>query len=271
MSFPAHSQIARKAYQIWQETGRDDALANWFDALSFLVNQRGVTATEPLTKDDPDGLIGRVVNRSTSTPDDISDIRVKFDCHAHKPYGSAPSSPPSLAPSVAPNCSAESSTDKTDKTEKPEEARRHTLSFTILNDLRPCYGPVHLSLSDLEAMTILEGVKTLAKPFLGVQQTDFLDPSGYFFKSSGGFPATYNPHSITQTLKRENYCVWNRYEKYYVYAWAIDGARFEVFSKDCDKQLIDWGTEINGEIVSRIMNPQYNENPVVSLLSKLYS
>jgi len=38
----------------------------------------------------------------------------------------------------------------------------------------------------------------------------------------------------------KGYWVWNRFEKYYVVAFALDFTRFEVYSKDCDKQLIKW-------------------------------
>ena len=45
---------------------------------------------------------------------------------------------------------------------------------------------------------------------------------------------------IVDSLMKRGYWVWNRYEKYYVVAFALDFTKFEVYSKDCDKRLIEW-------------------------------
>lgn len=40
-------------------------------------------------------------------------------------------------------------------------------------------------------------------------------------------------------LLTNKFAVINRVEKYYVITFAINGTRFEIYSKDCDKELID--------------------------------
>lgn len=41
-------------------------------------------------------------------------------------------------------------------------------------------------------------------------------------------------------LISNRFSVVNRVEKYYVVAFSIDGTRFEIYSKDCEKKLIEW-------------------------------
>ena len=53
-------------------------------------------------------------------------------------------------------------------------------------------------------------------------------------------------------------------------AFALDYARFEIFSKDCDKELISWrGDDQDDPVVDTIDNPNYNENPVITLMKRL--
>jgi hypothetical protein len=75
-------------------------------------------------------------------------------------------------------------------------------------------------------------------------------------------------NGIANILLKKNYFVKNRYNKYYVVAFALNYTRFEIFSKDCDKQLIDW-EEGEGEIKGVINDLNYNENPVVTLLKQI--
>jgi hypothetical protein len=83
-----------------------------------------------------------------------------------------------------------------------------------------------------------------------------------------------NPYSIDEIvngLMDNDFYVANRFEKYYVIAFAIDYARFEIYSKDCDKKLIQWkkdGCIMDGPIKG-IIRGTYNLNPVVELLSSL--
>ena len=72
-----------------------------------------------------------------------------------------------------------------------------------------------------------------------------LDPSSYYFIN--GINITH----VSNNLSYSNYSVLNQYERYYVHAYAIDFVRFEIFSKDYEKEIIDWGIlHGNEEIVS---------------------
>lgn len=53
---------------------------------------------------------------------------------------------------------------------------------------------------------------------------------------------------IYDDLLTEGYIVYNRVDKYYVFAFALDGARFPVYSKDCEPELINWSDDQNGEV-----------------------
>lgn len=78
---------------------------------------------------------------------------------------------------------------------------------------------------------------------------------------------------VAEKLIDENYFVYNRVNKYYVVAFALDYTRFEIYSKDCDKQLINWQVDNekakNAKIVHQIEDPDYNENPVITTLKSL--
>lgn len=95
--------------------------------------------------------------------------------------------------------------------------------------------------------------------------------AAHFFKSNYyGNITDSDIADITNTLLEEGYYVRNRLEKYYVVAFSINFSRFEVYSKDCDKEVIDWGVTNQGPIVGRITNPDYNENPVLTLMRSIY-
>lgn len=97
------------------------------------------------------------------------------------------------------------------------------------------------------------------------------DISGYYFKNSY-VPETFNPREIARSLWKENYYVINRFEKYYVIAFALDFTRFEVYSKDCDKELIKWReNDENDPVIGLIEDPEYNMNPVIRLMRELHS
>lgn len=142
------------------------------------------------------------------------------------------------------------------------------LSFGILDDLEFAYGPIHLelhSLDQLEALIdqIVKGLK--CEPKCGEWcYGNCKDVSGYFYSKY------YKLHKaeILDDLIKDKYCVWNRFQKYYVIAFAIDYTRFEIYSKDCDKKVIEWG-EGQGPIKGVIQNENYNENPVVTLLRNM--
>ena len=81
---------------------------------------------------------------------------------------------------------------------------------------------------------------------------------------------------VARSLDQNKYYVINRVEKYYVVAFAINYTQFEIFSKDVDKQLIDWEISENDKkkwnpiVIHQIDDDDdYNENPVVTLLREL--
>jgi len=76
-------------------------------------------------------------------------------------------------------------------------------------------------------------------------------------------------NSMTSSLMEKEYYVRNRVSKYYVIAFAINYTRFEIYSKDCDKELISWNNDNNGPIKGIINDLDYNVNPVIKLIKSL--
>lgn len=143
-----------------------------------------------------------------------------------------------------------------------------TISFKILNDLRSCYSDSRV----IQKRKLADGVpkkprrKTVRSKVASILKelnTRGSDPTGYYAKSVD----EDDIDSITDALLSDGYYVLNRYEKYYVVAFALNYTRFEVFSKDCDKELITWPED--GPIVGVISDPDYNESPVIKLLAAL--
>jgi hypothetical protein len=135
----------------------------------------------------------------------------------------------------------------------------HTITLAILDDLNFDTHHTKTIEGPLTYETILSSVETLVASFKN--QTDI---SGYFDSDYFGAESEYNGN-ISSKLFSDGYWVRNRYNKYYVICFSIDHTRFEIFSKDCDKELIDWGKD-NGEIKGLIEDPEYNENPVITVL-----
>jgi hypothetical protein len=135
----------------------------------------------------------------------------------------------------------------------------NTLSFCIFNDLKPSYGPVHVQFDMKDFETIKNKVKEITQ-----ELTYEKDPSCYYHKK---IREDEELNEVTNDLLDRNYSVWNRYEKYYVIAFALNYTRFEIFSKDCDKQLIQWREkDENDEVTGLITDDNYNENPVITVL-----
>lgn len=77
-------------------------------------------------------------------------------------------------------------------------------------------------------------------------------------------------NEIIDDLIKDNYCVQNRFNKHYVIAFAINYTRFEIYCKDCDKEIIKWRENDEQDPIKGIIrNKNYNENPVVALSRKL--
>ena len=143
-----------------------------------------------------------------------------------------------------------------------------TLSFCILDDLRPYYGPIHYDFDGSndpgELMSAI--ISVLAKFSCDNNHGDDYCIDSYIYK----FVNDLEYDIIKRCLLDDDYLVYNRVEKYYVVAFAIDFTRFEVFSKDCDKEIISWHQDDkNDHIKGIITDPNYNENPIVRMLKKL--
>ncbi len=142
----------------------------------------------------------------------------------------------------------------------------HTLSFCILEDLNPSFGPVHITLSDLSKNELHMKICSLINQF---KTNEYADPSGYFDKEFFN-NKEYCIDNIVNGLQIHKYFVRNRYGKYYVIAFAIDYMRFEIFSKDCDKELTKWRDDDQTDPVDKsIQNEDHNENLIVTCMKCL--
>lgn len=137
----------------------------------------------------------------------------------------------------------------------------NTLSFCIFDDLSPRSGPITIEYDENDKDALSAALDKIVKPYL---EGESIDPSEYYFTKD------YDKNDVLNDLMKDKYYVWNRYEKYYVIAFAINYTRFEIFSKDCDKELIEWReNDEDDEIKGVITKEDYNENPVVSLMKRL--
>lgn len=68
------------------------------------------------------------------------------------------------------------------------------------------------------------------------------DPGKYFFISGN---QESDIHDVERRLKINKYCVFNNFQKYFVYAFAIDYTRFYVWSKGFNPSLISWPHDFN--------------------------
>lgn len=117
----------------------------------------------------------------------------------------------------------------------------NTINFVILENLKPCYGPIEITSSYDDIKNELYNLIDVFKKIP--------DKSGYFDTDFFNNAETYISH-IEYSLKQHNYFVRNGYNKYYVIAFALNYTRFEVFSKGHNKQLIKWrNDDVNDSIV----------------------
>ena len=135
--------------------------------------------------------------------------------------------------------------------------KKHVLSFCIFDDLYPMMTPIEMKFNELDELKILVDKMLMYK-------LKYENLEEYFEFVSD------NIDYIVSKLRKKRYYVRNRYEKYYVIAFAIDYVRFEIYSKDCDKQLIKWREDdANDKIVGLIADENYNDNPVVRLMNQI--
>lgn len=114
------------------------------------------------------------------------------------------------------------------------DAAEHTLTFAVLEDLYPKYGPVSLTVrGPIAEDALLEAITTLVTPWLGDRPNDLIH---YFNRDS----LQMDIYPIARNLIEKKYFVVNRWAKFYVIAFAIDRAVFPIHSSGCPEQNIDW-------------------------------
>lgn len=133
---------------------------------------------------------------------------------------------------------------------------KHTLSFAWFDDLNVKYNRTWEFEDDQDL-----------KPFLREIEKDFRDAGSeqsYFFERD------YSEDEIINNLKKDNYYVINRFEKYYVFAMAIDYQRFWIWSKDCVAEIIEWGDgDDESKSVVNNYDPDHDVSPVVKFLNQI--
>lgn len=145
------------------------------------------------------------------------------------------------------------------------------LSIKILDDLEDVYSD-SISIKNKSYESILAGVKNISEPLTSGRVSD---PTTYYFRDTDivwHCEKDYDPENIANDLFQDGYYVYNRYNKYYVVAYALNYTKFEVYSKDCDKKLIKWRVDDdNDQVKGIIVDPNYNENPVITFMKKICS
>lgn len=158
------------------------------------------------------------------------------------------------------------------------------ISFAILYDLRP------ITRHDADIPETKEGVKLFIEKMIDLFNDENPDPT-YFFREVQSLDQVYNHlgilvskstqintlrdrpaqiDGIIEKLLNNRYYVINRINKHNVIAFALNYTRFEVYSKDCDKELITWRDDnANDLIIRQIHDPNYNENPVIRFMCSL--
>ena len=131
------------------------------------------------------------------------------------------------------------------------ELKMYTLSFAMLDDCKPFYGPINISLNNLNDKSIKHALEKISRPFKKYKircerakrnkmdnydeplDDEATDDLSFFFSED------YNIDNVTSYLKSKRYFKLNN-GKYYMVVFAIDHKRFKIQSKGMQKQLICW-------------------------------
>src|SRR5207253_480473 len=126
------------------------------------------------------------------------------------------------------------------------------ISYVMLDDLQPIEPPTHTTIPRTKESLIefIRKIKASYTPY--DSKTDAAngksDPTCLFNGEANKFgDMTFSDGHISEIadeLLREGYWVMNRVNKYYVVAFALDGTKFHVYSKDCDPEIVNWGAGI---------------------------
>jgi hypothetical protein len=147
----------------------------------------------------------------------------------------------------------------------------YTLSFGFLDDLRlktnlTFYFDDHDELQDILNFIVDcafcknnrksverlkdESYRNLVKDYVEKNKIEDMH-DGYFFSDDEYQQYNKNDY-IKDALESKKFYVENQWNKYYVFAYSIDYTRFNVYSKMCQGELIEWrteGEEEKGDIV----------------------
>ena len=136
------------------------------------------------------------------------------------------------------------------------------LSFCTFNDLNPEGKVQNYTFStEKELQTIVE---TIWEKVWGTENKKENEYEQYYIPNFGQYASV---EEIVSSLLKENYCVYNRVEKYYVVAFAINYTKFWIWSKDYEAQIIKWKEEDKEDPIINNLDPDYNVNPVLKLLN----
>jgi hypothetical protein len=133
-------------------------------------------------------------------------------------------------------------------------SKKTQLNFAILDDCNVTYQKdITIVNDDNFENNVLKAIKNILKN--APAQRMGVD---YVLKS-------IDPISVLDELLENKYDVWNRVEKYYVIAFAFNGARFPVYSKGYEPELIEWNNNQNGDIITPLkdVDSDWNVNPVI--------
>jgi len=110
-----------------------------------------------------------------------------------------------------------------------------------MHDCDSVCKPIKDSVDRLKDANYVEMVKEVMKRN---SQYDLYDASGDFFCTnySSSLPTYVSIDRIVDDLKCKMFSCFNRVNRYYVHAFAIDFVRFDIHSKMAAAQLIDWGS-----------------------------
>lgn len=181
---------------------------------------------------------------------------------------SAPASPETS------DTEAERSTEPQEDSDEPPAPTAH-LSFAILNDLREVVR------HDTDVPHTIAGIRgfllEVADRYAEGKGEYARDPTGIMLDRTWGEPGPRRTlrdrpaelEDMALELAREGYWVANHVNKYYVLAFAVNYARFEVYSKERDKELIKWRENDRGDRVHhQVSDAEYNENPVLQTIRR---
>lgn len=149
-----------------------------------------------------------------------------------------------------------------------------TISFAMFDDLRPI-NVIHKKINK-SVEEIIRFIKNIRDSYVKEEY----DPTCFLWNHfDENMMSMGTIAEIANDLLKNEYYVLNRMAKYYVVAFALNFTRFEIYSIDCDKEIISWPTYVDNEMTDSIAgegpikgiidDPDYNVNSVIKMMAKL--